>query len=700
MAHSWPSRRASSKGSATSPGTAAGWPSSQACSARPAATGQVRCRSPVLGRPAPTPPPAAPGRRGRRAVPQPAEHGEGHDAAGRHRQALGGQARHRRPRLGPASLLEVAAGQPGVRVAPVGVQVALGAPGDGVAQPPVGQGVAPDLPGARAEVGHGDGRQLVVPVLPGDLEAPPERQRRLVGVREPLGGADRVERPGELLGLAEALGELDGAPAGLDRARDVTGEHPHVGEPGIGGGQRRSRRCRPPARPPPRRRTRAPRRSGRRPRGTSSGAPAARPRAPGRPRGASRPAPARRPPAPRSTRSVCPHSIGVPLQQLGQPPVRQPAGEAQGRGVVVDRLTVGAERGGPLGGRGGVLQHGRRHARLLGVVGQPRRVVPGRHHQVGQDLAVQLDAAAGGDGPLHRQAGQLVAEAQAAALAAEHPGGDALVDGRRVGPGDRLQERQLDAVGHDRGGVERAAGHRREPAGAGEHGVAHGRRHLPAGGAEHLGDEERVAAGGLVEAVGVDPPRAGQGGHGLPGQRRELEAAHPPGGGQVADDHAQRVPGPELVVAVGHHHHRRRAGHPAADEHEQVQGGLVGPVGVLDHRHHRPATGVEQVQEARRTGGAGSARRRPGSASSPPASRAMSSSGPSGRGVRSASQAPQRTRASAPCRSQKARTSEVLPIPASPPTSTRQPCPSLASASQPSSDPRNVPRSSSTMAGS
>jgi hypothetical protein len=211
------------------------------------------------------------------------------------------------------------------------------------------------------------------------------------------------------------------------------------------------------------------------------------------------------------------------------------------------------------------------HARLLGVVGQPRRLVPGRHHQMGEDLAVQLDAPAGGNGPLHRQAGQLVAEAETATLAAEHPGGDALVDGRRVGPGDRLQERRLDAVGHDRGGVERATGHRREPAGPGEHGVAHGRRHLPAGGAEHLGDEERVAAGGVVEAVGVDPPRAGQRGHGLPGQRR---------------------------------------------------------------------------------GGRG--RRRP---------------------ARS-------------CR------------PASPPPSTRQPCPSVAWASQPSSDPRNVPRSSSTMAGS
>jgi hypothetical protein len=146
---------------------------------------------------------------------------------------------------------------------------------------------------------------------------------------------------------------------------------------------------------------------------------------------------------------------------------------------------------------------------------------------------VQLDAPAGGDGPLHRQAGQLVAEAEAATLAAEHPGGNALVHGRRVGPGDRLQERRLDAIGHDRGGVERAPRHRREPAGPGEHGVADGRRHLPAGGAEHLGDEEEVAAGGLVQAVGVDPPAGGPGRPrppwSAPGARGGAPSARSPG---------------------------------------------------------------------------------------------------------------------------------------------------------------------------
>jgi len=271
MAHSWPSRRASSSGSATSPGVGVAPP-----------------------------------------CPQPAEHGEGRDAAGRHRHSLGGQAGHRRARLGPASLFEVAAGQPGAGVAPAGVQVTFGGPCDGVAQPPVGQGVAPDLPGARAEVGHGDGRQLVVPVLLGGLEAPSQGERRLVGVREPLGGTDRVERPGELLVLAEAFGEHDGAPARFDRVRDLPGEHPHVGQVGVGGGVRRPRR-------------RGLRHGHRRGGGLERL---------GRPVGV-------------------PALGGVPRQQLGQPPVLQPAGEAQGRGVEVDRLPVGAEGGGagstPLG---------------------------------------------------------------------------------------------------------------------------------------------------------------------------------------------------------------------------------------------------------------------------------------------------------------------------------------------------------------
>src|SRR4051794_26787225 len=78
-------------------------------------------------------------------------------------------------------------------------------------------------------------------------------------------------------------------------------------------------------------------------------------------------------------------------------------------------------------------------------------------------------------------------------------------------------------------------------------------------------------------------------------------------------------------------------------------------------------------------------------ASAPPALSAMSSSGPSGRGVWSASHAPHMTR-SAPAHS--ARTSAVLPIPASPAMSTRRPRRSARTAARrPSRAPSSAARS-------
>jgi len=47
------------------------------------------------------------------------------------------------------------------------------------------------------------------------------------------------------------------------------------------------------------------------------------------------------------------------------------------------------------------------------------------------------------------------------------------------------------------------------------------------------------------------------------------------------------VVGADLLVPVGDDQHRRGPLQPPPQEHQQVQGGLVGPVGVLDH-HHLP----------------------------------------------------------------------------------------------------------------
>ena len=55
--------------------------------------------------------------------------------------------------------------------------------------------------------------------------------------------------------------------------------------------------------------------------------------------------------------------------------------------------------------------------------------------------------------------------------------------------------------------------------------------------------------------------------------------------------------GRQLVVPVGDQQQRPGPLHPPPQEDEQVEGGLVGPVGVLDHHHLGALAPVELVQE-------------------------------------------------------------------------------------------------------
>jgi hypothetical protein len=54
--------------------------------------------------------------------------------------------------------------------------------------------------------------------------------------------------------------------------------------------------------------------------------------------------------------------------------------------------------------------------------------------------------------------------------------------------------------------------------------------------------------------------------------------------------------GCQLVVAMGDDQHRGGALQPPPQEHQQVQGRLVGPVGVFHHHHLRPRPLVQLVQ--------------------------------------------------------------------------------------------------------
>ena len=202
-------------------------------------------------------------------------------------------------------------------------------------------------------------------------------------------------------------------------------------------------------------------------------------------------------------------------------------------------------------------------------------------------------------------------------------------------------------------------------------------------GGQHLGDEERVAAGRArqhgagVHAVAAasSPTAAGR-------QRPQRQPPHRRRG-RPASDQAQSGAGAQLVVAVGEHQHARQLRDPPGQVAQHVQGGVVGPVHVLDHQHGRPA-GELRPQPASNTASRSPGTQRPGQVRAG-AARPSPEAGRAGGGC-PGRRRPRRARG--PVRPQRrAGTPRIrldLPMPASPQTSTTEPrpCPAPLSVSR------------------
>ncbi len=207
-----------------------------------------------------------------------------------------------------------------------------------------------------------------------------------------------------------------------------------------------------------------------------------------------------------------------------------------------------------------------------------------------------------GDRPQHRLTGQLVPEGDLARDLLEHANGKARVD-RRVARAQSREQVRVDAAPDDAGGLDGAARLVVEAGEARRHGVADGGGQTPATSRHHLGHEEGVPARDAMELVGVDVHALGQAGHGGGRQRREAQAGYARRGREVAQDDPQRVACADLVVAVRREDERARVADAAAEEAQQVEGGLVGPVDVLEHGHGRLL--AEHLQEVLEDGFAG-----------------------------------------------------------------------------------------------
>ncbi|CAA9565886.1 MAG: hypothetical protein AVDCRST_MAG49-3046 [uncultured Thermomicrobiales bacterium] len=285
-------------------------------------------------------------------------------------------------------------------------------------------------------------------------------------------------------------------------------------------------------------------------------------------------------------------------QERLSPLAGQVGGESQRAGVLGGRFPVRAEPGGAPGRGGGILENRRPVRRHLCVMGQPRQVVRegAPRPQCREHRPVQRGGPHRRDGVEDHRPREFVPEHERRAVGAQQPGRQALVDRVDARSKHRRQQPGLGGRADRRGGLQRRAANGRQPRSAGQHGVPDGRREARRSGREDLGHVERVAAGEPIESRRVDRAAGGEGAHGRLGQRRQRQPAAGRRGGEVAQDDPERVLGPDLVVAVGDDQQRADPAQPPAEEAEQVERGLVGPVGVLDHRQRRGQPGAELGQ--------------------------------------------------------------------------------------------------------
>ena len=227
-----------------------------------------------------------------------------------------------------------------------------------------------------------------------------------------------------------------------------------------------------------------------------------------------------------------------------------------------------------------MLQGGRAVAGLFSVKGQPGIIVTAEIAQPPQYPSMEFGSPGWQDRLLDRLPRDLVPEAQP--WVADHQArGDDL--GQR-GPGDDAAEQPLVDGSADQGrGLERLPCHRLEAGSACQHHIAGRARYLAQASLQHRADVERIAAGDAVQLCRVDLAAGRQRPHGVGTQRSERKAPGAALDDQIAQRDAQWMGAGQFVAAIGHDQQHRDLADPSREKAQHVEGGLVGPVHVLDN---------------------------------------------------------------------------------------------------------------------
>ena len=255
----------------------------------------------------------------------------------------------------------------------------------------------------------------------------------------------------------------------------------------------------------------------------------------------------------------------------------------QDLGVAGRRLPVRADARGLPRRRLAVRDDGGVVAGLHRMVQDPERIAVRAGEQSAQHVRVQFQPDTGRQRFRDRPAGEFVPEGHDVTAYFHDAGALGLGDRCQVVDQD-AQQVHLGAGRDDRQPVQGGLSRRAQGAHPGQHRVNDCRRHDGTRVGEHLGDEERIAAGEPEQLAGIDVRR---GGHfadrvrGEPGQPQ-------PGGRRAAEraeNTAQRMVPGQGVVAVGHQQHRWQVLHPGTEVAQHIERRAVGPVGVFDDEH-------------------------------------------------------------------------------------------------------------------
>jgi hypothetical protein len=250
------------------------------------------------------------------------------------------------------------------------------------------------------------------------------------------------------------------------------------------------------------------------------------------------------------------------------------------------------------------MQRRRFVARRFCVIGEPRDVWFAEQGlgECGQCSAVQGQAAERLERLLDREPRELVAKLDCACALDQHPGREALLQCGHLPARQGLEQPELDPGRGDRDRVQQHTSVVGQAGGSRKHRVPDRRRDGGVAGGEHFGDVEGVAAGQPVQVGRVHIGCVGELGDRLRREWRDRQPPHVRLRAELAEDDPERMHAIELVVAVGGDQEQRRLSELAPEQANHVEGGLVGPVDVLDDRDRRRTLPCHPEQRGRNLG--------------------------------------------------------------------------------------------------